>query len=83
MSFKKAESVNNEDFTKKFDLIKLLNQLSTESKTDTSELNLMLLSRNLDASKDSIMFNRVLDGLIFCLTNRQVSLYNIQNEVKP
>ena len=83
MSFKKAESVNNEDFTKKFDLIKLLNQLSTESKTETSELNLMLLSRNLDASKDSIMFNRVLDGLLFCLTNRQVSLYNIQNEVKP
>ena len=33
--------------------------------------------------KENIVFNEVLDGLIYCLSNKKVSLFDIQNEVRP
>lgn len=86
MTFKRQANIDNSDFGNKFDLVKLLKGLQTDScanSTSNSELNLLLLSRNLDGSKDSLIYNQVLDSLLFCLSNRSLSLYDIQNETKP
>ena len=66
---------------KTFDLAQTLGEITPE--IVPSELNVLFLSKNIQVSKEAILFNHVLDGIIFNLTNKKVSLFDIQNDLKP
>ena len=70
-------------FKPQFKVKHILKSLSTTTHSQ-ADYNVLLLSKTLSTSKDSIVFNQVLDSLIYTLTNHKKSLYSIQNnEIKP
>ena len=62
-----------------FDLAKVLKKLSVKQ----ADMKVKLLTSKIEMGKENIVFNEVLDGLIYCLSNKKVSLFDIQNEVMP
>lgn len=84
-AYKLMKKFDNSSYNKRFNLTQVIEKL-TENRglTGPAELNIQILSRNLDAANsDSIAFNQTLDALLFCLSNQKVSLYDIQNEIQP
>ena len=67
---------------KTFNLAETLSEISPEDPS-LAELNVLFLTKTIGVSKDAVLYNHVLDGLIFNLSNRKVSLFDIQNGIKP
>ena len=54
-----------------FDLGEVLSEINSTSAPAGAELNILLLTRNVSVNKDDVLFNQVLDSLIFTLSNRK------------
>ena len=66
----------------KFNLPELIKLRSTSSNEGSTELNVLLLSKQLDTDPSQVLFNQVLDALIFNMTDNKTSLLKKQKSAE-
>ena len=59
----------------KFDLPSIIKGRGVKSEKELTELNVLMLSKQLNTDPNTILFNQVLDGLITNMTDKQTSLF--------